>query len=217
MIRYPGCVHGPFGWTRAACSLLALLVAAIAVIVGAAFALHGFTPAGFSLAARNAARSGFVLFWLAFTARAFATLLPNPVTRAIRARRPVFGVGFAVAHFTFLGMNVAQVYVAHGGDFFALRPPIAWVLGGSVYVVIAAMALTSFPAPARRIGSKRWRLLHTFGSYLIAGTFTLSFGGRAVLGGELFYAPFFVLLLIAFAVRLYTSAAWQRCRELCGV
>jgi DMSO/TMAO reductase YedYZ heme-binding membrane subunit len=90
----------------------------------------------------------------------------------LRRRRAV-GLSFAGAHAVHLVALVSAIVLF--GDEASL---VSIVGGGLGYVFVAAMALTSNDAAVRAMGPPNWRLLHTVGSYLIAGIFAFSYFGR---------------------------------------
>ena len=75
------------------------------------------------------------------------------------------------------------------------------ISGSVVFLLIAAMAATSFDRTAAMIGPRAWRLLHTIGGYYILLTFANAFGRRAV--HDTFYLPFAAIVVVVFAIRLF--------------
>ena len=126
------------------------------------------------------------------------------MTRWILSHRRYLGVSFAVSHSIFLASHIVRVFVVHDGDFFALRPPIAWLGGAVVFGFIYSMAATSFPVLARKLDVRAWKLLHKTGSYAIALTFLNSYGFRAITMPE--YLPALGLILLALGVRAMAFA-----------
>lgn len=75
--------------------------------------------------------------------------------------------------------------------------------GGSAYLVIAALAATSFDRTAALIGPLAWRRLHLFGIWYIWLSFMVSFGKRAAF--DTTYWPVMGLPLAAGALRLVSD------------
>lgn len=191
---------GPWGWPRRGWILAGTWTAIVLLLAAANFALHGMGNETFGRVARLGARSGFIAFFLAFGAGPLHLLWPGRWTSWLVAHRPYLGVSFATSHFIFLGANVSRVVVHMGGEPFALRPPVAWLVGGIGFVMIFAMAATSFPGPARWLGARRWKALHLVGGYGLLLGFLNSFGTRALEKPE--YLPFAAATLALLGLRL---------------
>lgn len=182
------------GWRL--CGLLSLLLIAMSVYFGVR---HGGDVEGVRLIIRATARTSLALFLLAFTASALVRLAPSKITRWQRKNRRYFGVAFAVSHFIHLAALVALAN---------LDPELFWkltnltniVVAGSAYLLIAAMAATSFDRSVAWLGAQRWRLLHMVGSWYIWVSFAVAVGKRIPLGP--FYWTMFGLVLLAAALRV---------------
>jgi DMSO/TMAO reductase YedYZ heme-binding membrane subunit len=178
----------PLGWSNSGWRLVALWALGLALLCTWVLASRGSSDSALGLVARNAARSGFLAFVLTVGAGPLHQLWPGPGTAWLLRRRSQLGVAFALAHFLFLATNVARVLLHYGGHFTLLRPATTWVGGGALFLVIGALALTSFPGPARRLGPRAWRRLHLAGVWLLLAQFLLSYGLRAL--HDPFYIPF---------------------------
>jgi sulfoxide reductase heme-binding subunit YedZ len=77
--------------------------------------------------------------------------------------------------------------------------------GGTAYVLIALMALTSNDTAVRRLGRRRWRALHLVGLWVVFGIFVNSYLGRAIVNPN--YIPNAALLAAALTIRLWPSRA----------
>lgn len=84
-------------------------------------------------------------------------------------------------------------------------PATTLFAGGVGYLLILAMAVTSFDRTAKLLRPKYWKRLHITGVYWNAVVFAVSFGGRAV--KEPFYIPFVTVLLAALLLRAFD---WMR-------
>jgi DMSO/TMAO reductase YedYZ heme-binding membrane subunit len=154
---------------------------------------------GIRLAIRVTARTSLVLFLLAFTASACARACANPWTRWQLRNRRQLGLSFAVSHLLH-ALALAALAVSDPRLFADIGGSGMLLAGGSAYLVIAAMAATSFDRTAKLIGAVAWRRLHLFGVWYIWLSFVVAFGKRAVL--DVFYWPFIAALLGALMLRL---------------
>lgn len=135
--------------------------------------MSGNTPAeDWALAARWTARVGFPVFIVAYLASSLLRLAPSPLTKALVRNRRWWGLGFAASHTVHL---VALVMALRLGE--ETRTIASLIPGGTTYVVIFAMALTSSDAAQRALG-RNWKRLHTVGIHAIWLTFTAAYAGR---------------------------------------
>lgn len=190
------------------------IVALAAVVLGVGMsAVIGFTDGDVETTRaqiRFTARVSVTLFLLAFTASAAFRLWPTAFTRWQRQNRRYLGLAFALSHFVHLGAILTLGLIAPAA-LGALTNPKAWILGGFAYVLIAAMAATSFDRTARAIGPKAWAILHTFGVYYLWLVFANSFVSRAVTMPE--YIVPAVAVLGAMGLRI---AAYVQRRRAAG-
>jgi DMSO/TMAO reductase YedYZ heme-binding membrane subunit len=121
---------------------------------------------GIHLALRATARTSLVFFLLAFSASAVWRLWPGNWSRWQLHNRRYLGLSFATSHTLHLLLIAAFArFDPHG-----FREDVTTstlVFGGIAYGFIFAMAATSFDRSAAWVGARRWRLLHTVGSYYI--------------------------------------------------
>jgi len=207
------------GWLIVFAWVLVLLIVDISVVIS-----NGTAESTLSWLARFHVRAAFTMFWLAFAAKPLATFFPSAFTNGLICHRPYLGVCFAAAHLGFLMMNITRVILNYDGEPFRLAALLNWLVGGSIYLVIIAMAITSFPTPRRLLGQKKWRVLHRWGSYLIALAYLNSFGLRAVTRPE--YLPWAILVIALLALRLALVIKRHRdrillalhdcCQRICG-
>lgn len=124
------------------------------------------------LAARWTARVGFPIFLLTYLASSLVRLSPAPWSRALARDRRWWGLGFAASHSVHLvALTVAISLDPEPRTFASLIP------GGTAYVFILAMALTSNSAAMRAMG-RNWKRLHTAGIQVIWLIFTLAYAKR---------------------------------------
>jgi len=172
-------------------TLLALAVAA------SGYAAHGgWTYDGAAAGARLTARLSFVWFLAAWSASALVRLWPGGWRALLLRRRRSVGLGFAAAHTVHLAALLTALY-AFGHP----TTPVTVIGGGIGYLFILAMALTSNDAAIRRLGARRWRLLHATGGYVVAGIFAFSYLGRIPKDPSI-GVPMFVLIALAATLRL---------------
>ena len=179
--------------------------AGLALAIGtAAFLAHGgWTYEGAAAAARLTARDSFLWFVVAWSASAMARLRPGGWRTALLRRRRSIGLGFAASHTVHLGaLLIAILVFGHGTRLVTL------VGGGIGYLFVFAMAITSNDASVRRLGPRRWRLLHATGGYVIAGIFAFSYLGRFPTNPAL-AVPTLALIGLAALLRVL---AWARRR-----
>jgi sulfoxide reductase heme-binding subunit YedZ len=181
--------------------LLGTFAAILAIAALAAFTSAGGSD-GIRMAIRLTARTSLALFLLAFTASALFRACPNPWTRWQLRNRRQLGLGFAVSHLLH-AIAIIAVAVTDPKLFAELGGSSMLVAGGSAYLVILAMAATSFDRTAALIGPVAWRRLHLFGAWYIWLSFMITFGKRAQL--DMVYWPFIGVLLGACALRLVVN------------
>jgi sulfoxide reductase heme-binding subunit YedZ len=177
--------------------------AAIATVIAIAGALAfgGWTDAGIGAATRFTARWSFPWFLAAWTASSLATLWPGGWRTVLLRRRRAVGLGFAANHTVHFAALLTGILA-----FNREAALVTIVGGGTVYLFIALMALTSNDAAVRWMGPKRWRLLHAVGGWAILLVFTNSYVGRI---GEKPWLGIPATALIAAAV-LLRGLAWLK-------
>ena len=85
------------------------------------------------------------------------------------------------------------------------RSAAANIPGSVGYVFIILLTLTSFPYAVRLLGARAWKLLHSTGTWVIAGVFLLSFYKRLPMGS--WYPLGFGLIFSAIAFKLVAKLA----------
>ena len=177
-----------------------------AAAIGATFvALVGYSVGAtpeerWLLAARYTARLSFPIFVLVFVASSWNRLAPSRVSRFLVQRRRALGLAFATAHTIHLAALVTRNVVA--GE----RPGAVTLLaGGSAYLVMFAMALSSNDSAVRLLG-RNWLRLHKVGIYWLWFVFTVSYAKRTF-GALPEFAPLFGLAVAALALRIAASRA----------
>jgi DMSO/TMAO reductase YedYZ heme-binding membrane subunit len=168
--------------------------AAIAVAMSAAFLAHaGITDDGLRTAIRATARESLVLFLLTFVASSVNALLRNDGGKWVLRNRKFLGNAFAASHATHGALIV--VLAALDTEHFLARTSATGLYGGLFgYVVLAAMVITSFEVPTRRLGRRRWRILHKTGMYVFFAIFLFTYLPTALAGSPVGIAATLALL-----------------------
>jgi hypothetical protein len=145
-------------------------------------------------ALRVTARWSFLLFWLAYTASAMATLWGPPFNRLARYGRE-FGLAFASAQLVHVGLILLSGSGA-GMAFF-------WV--GIVFTYL--LALFSLPRLRDAMGPRLWRISLVIALNYVAVVFAADFiEGPLKRGGianyPLSYLPFALMLIVGVGLRV---------------
>jgi DMSO/TMAO reductase YedYZ heme-binding membrane subunit len=156
---------------------------------------------------RTTARCSFVLFVSAFSASSLVALRPAGFTRWLARNRRYVGVGFAFSHTLHLA-GIALLLTLTSHRFSGVDGLITLIGGGFAFVLLYAMALTSFDRTAAWLGAPRWRILHKTGMYYFWTIFFLDYLGMSF--QSLTHLPLALLLAAAFVLRI---AAWSKKRK----
>ena len=151
--------------------LVAVAAAGALAICAAAALMPGTLRDQLGLATRLTARWAALWFLVAFTARPLFQMFGGVWAEVLRQRR-------------YIGLGFAAVHTIHGIAFAALiamtdvtRPLITYLVGGTGYLLMWAMAATSTDAAMRAMG-RNWKRLHTLGIWWLWFVFTYSYSGR---------------------------------------
>lgn len=178
------------------------------LVLGVVFlvALSGFGTDEEGLAAlvRFTARVSFALFLPVYAASSLRRLWPNDATRWLLRNRRYLGLCFAWAH-GLHGLAIAMLALLLG-DAFRMEWPVA-IGGGIAYLLVAAMALTSNDRAVRRLGPRRWRLLHRIGIHWVWVIFAFDWTGLA-----LQQTGYWIAAGLAWAAAGIRLVAWTRRR-----
>ena len=180
-------------------------VVAVAVLV-AVLAAYGTDAEGWRTAARATARASFVAFLPVFVASSINGLFGGPAGKWLLRNRRSLGLAFATCHLvhaiTFMTYSAVReqsiAELVSSGTLFG---------GGAGYVLVALMAVTSTNAAVKRLGRRKWTILHRTGMYTLAGIFVVTYLGRGLAGEPLGVAAMLALvaalgLRVAARVRL---------------
>ena len=158
------------GWPIVGWSAL-VLVAMAGMLLG----VYGTQEEGVRVLIRATARTSFVLLLAAFVASSARRLWRNDATSWLLRNRRYLGVSFAASH----ALHLAGILtlVTRWPDSFWSKTSKATIFGGGLgYLFVAAMTLTSSDAAVRRLGMRRWKLLHRVGIWFLFGIFLLNYG-----------------------------------------
>jgi len=183
----------PRGW-----KLFLVLAALLCCVAALAWLTGPDAVEGSRRAIRATARTSFLLFLAAFTASAFAALLPGPFTRAVLRERRVIGLAFAFSHL----LHGLAIYALGqlNPAFWPARSALGNVPGSVGFLFILLLAATSYRPLAIRLGRTAWRRLHTAGMWIIAAVFAYSYLKRVPI--DCWYAAPSALLFTAIVIRV---------------
>jgi methionine sulfoxide reductase heme-binding subunit len=168
----------------------------IGLMIAAILATFGGGEKGIHLVIRSTAQTSFMLFTSAFVASPLLKLWPTGATRWLRANRRYIGVSFAVSHICHGAAIIALAVITSGASV-----EIPALIGGSlIYIIILAMAATSFDRTTKWLGQRAWRRLHSTGMYVLWAVFTLAYVGRAF--NSILYVPFALVVVAAILLRI---------------
>ena len=190
-------------WMSAAVGA-ALCLAAVAI------AVRGADQRGVNGALFVTGRLNFLLFWLAYTGGALASLFGD-IFEPLRRRTRDFGLAFAAALLVHLGLVAWLCAIGAAPD------RSVFVFFGIAVVFVYLIALFSVRRLQLALGVRGWWLLRTIGLNYVAYAFAVDFLSNPLGGGlkhVVTYLPFAVLAvagpglrLAAFARRI--GAAWR--------
>jgi methionine sulfoxide reductase heme-binding subunit len=185
--------HGQ-DWPLIACLSAILLVATATV------ALNGPDPVEATREAiRLTARTSLLCFLAAFVAASLHRLAAGRATAWLLRNRRAFGLAFVVSHLLH-ALVLVRLWRLDPALFDTLTTPASFIAGGSCYVVILALGLTSLHPIHRRMRPAHWARLHLWGVWIVWAFFLVNFGRRAVVNQM--YWPAMALLGLALVLRL---------------
>lgn len=189
-------------WLVVAAALVAVAISAVPI------ADVGVTDEGLRAGIRGTARESLALFLLTFVASSVNALRRDRVGKWMLRNRKFLGNAFAASHATHGALIVALA--ALDTPRFLAHTSAGGLYGGLFgYVVLAAMVITSFDAPTRWLGRRRWRVLHKFGMYVFFAIFFVTYLPVA-LAGSFVGIVAVVALLAALALRIAARVAIKR-------
>jgi sulfoxide reductase heme-binding subunit YedZ len=127
---------------------------------------------------RSTARVAVVLFSLTFATSSLHVFRRTDATKWLLVNRRYLGLSFALAHWEHL-LGLVALGAWFPDPFVGDLDSLTLVGGGFAYAFLLALTATSSDAAFRRLGARRWRGLHTIGSYYIWLIFAVSYFPRA--------------------------------------
>ena len=179
--------------------LLSAMVMLITFLAPATeIAVTSDSPPGFLLLwTRYSAHLAFVFLLLAFSASTVKAVVNNAQTRGLVRYRRQLGLGFATAHTFHL---VALILFLSNLEGYSVDASVA--VTGFGYVVTALLALTSNDYSVRRLGTAKWKQLHTVGIFILMLYFFVAFSGRLLTNFAPIYAVYVALTAAAVVAKL---------------
>lgn len=178
----------------------AVVVSAVLTVVS--LAMYGVEKQGIIHWLDATGRAGTITFTAAFIASPLNKLFPSSLSRWLLKNRRFLGIAFGFQHLVFHLSAVIWFLII------AKAPIDAIITGGIGFVFVIPMLITSFNTPAKWIGTKNWKILHTTGMFYLMYVFIISFypgiSGNPSLNQNYLinYAPLEITLLIAVFLRI---------------
>ena len=147
-------------------------------------------PGFFLLWTRYSAHLAFLFLLVAFLTSTARRRWRHPVTRVLMDYRRQLGLGFATAHAFHLAALTLLLLNLEG---FSVTASLAVAAFG--YAVTTALAVTSNNWSVRRLGVKRWRLLHTTGINILMLYFFVAFSAALIQKGGTVYAVYVLAII----------------------
>jgi DMSO/TMAO reductase YedYZ heme-binding membrane subunit len=178
--------------------LIGNLVAVIALVV-LQLAIRGAGEDTIRSVVRITAQLAVLYFCAAFGASSLRVYWRSNATAWMLRYRRHLGLSFALFHLTHLAALVV-LGLTFPAPFVDDLNLVTLVGGGLAYFFLVLQAVTSNDASVRKLGRRRWTLLHTVGSYYIWIIFAQSYVPRAL--EDPLYVPFAALVLATLAIRM---------------
>jgi DMSO/TMAO reductase YedYZ heme-binding membrane subunit len=147
-------------------------------------------PGFFLLWTRYSAHLAFLFLLVAFLTSTARRRWRHPVTRVLMNYRRQLGLGFATAHAFHLAALTLLLLNLEG---FSVTMSLAVAAFG--YAVTTALAVTSNNWSVRRLGVKRWRLLHTTGINILMLYFFVAFSAALIQKGGTVYVVYVLAII----------------------
>jgi len=154
------------------------------------------------------AHMGFIFFFFAFTASSLARLAPGTGPRFLMRNRRYIGLSFALIHGTHGVLVLSNLALT---DASRTLPVLA--VGGTSYLFLIAMTLTSSGAAVRRLGAKRWKRLHKVGSYYIWAIFLVTSFEQLLEPGPRSWLPIMALVALGLRIAAHRQGKGKRAAQ----
>jgi hypothetical protein len=180
-------------WMGSALGFALILAAVVIAVLGAG-------EKGTVAALRATARFSFLLFWIAYSSGALATLF-GPTFQPLKQRAREFGLAFAAAHLVHIGLVGWLCWIG-------AAPPVGtFVFFGVAVIFTYLLAFFSIGNVQQPLGP-RWRLLKTVGMNYIAYAFFVDFMNGPLSGGIKHVVQYLPFVILAVAGPFLRLAAW---------
>jgi DMSO/TMAO reductase YedYZ heme-binding membrane subunit len=184
--------------------LIGSTIAFSMVIVGITFLIFGLSEESLRLSLRETARISVAIFLLVFIASSFHQLSRSRISKWLMINRRYLGISFGASHLIHLALIVWLIYSYSSGNLLSIAPLNSYMVGGIGYIFIIAMLITSNNQSIKRLGRKRWKMLHTSGMYYLFLSFIMSFVDLLEKDFS-FYLPLVLALVLAACIRLLAA------------
>jgi DMSO/TMAO reductase YedYZ heme-binding membrane subunit len=168
-------------------------------------------PVGVSEMIQMTVRCSVPLLYLAFAASAMKVLFPSKFTRWLLRNRRSIGLSYAAA-MAWQGFFILWMWTGHWEYYTEEVYSLEDILfQGPGYLIIFAMAMTSFFPVRRRMNPMLWRALHKTGIYFLWFTVASTYYYELTYYGDIQVIDYIFLAagLLAYLMRV---AAWGRLR-----
>lgn len=194
-------------WANHPRRAIAWSLAVSLVVVAGTLALEGTASLGWRAVTRHTAQVAFSFFLAAFLASSIARLWPDPLTRALLARRRALGLAFATAQL----VHGTAILIFASYEPSTLEVDLSFLGGALGFVFLVAMVATSNDAAQRALGRRAWRALHLSGQVTLFVIYAVTYAGRVAENSR--YWPGLLLLVAALAIRLIAAPASRSFRN----
>lgn len=177
-------------------------IAIRAVLTVVPLAMYGIEKQGIINWLDATGRAGMITFTAAFIASPLHKFFPSSFSRWLLKNRRFLGIGFGFQHLIFHLPAVIWFVII------AKVPLDAMITGGLGFIFVIPMLITSFNVPAKWLGARNWKILHTTGMFYLMYVFIISFypgiSGNPSLNQTYLtnYALFELTLLVAVFLRI---------------
>ena len=137
-------------------------------------------------------------FLITFAASSVNYLVANQFTHSLLRNRRYFGLGFAITQ-TFHLISFTYLYLVTEEQLDVLTV----IGGGLAYVLLYGMVATSNAQMIKKLGTRRWKNLHSTGMHYFALIFLVTFVLRFIDSNySLTYGVYALLIVLVYVMRL---------------
>lgn len=147
--------------TRVNCSVL-LGITLLGLIPSQIYLMWaGFSDDSLNIVLRQTARFSLLIFLLAFVAAPLRQFVDLPISRWLMRHRRSLGIAFGGMQSAHLLLIACRYAAIPGVDL----NPMVGAIGGTAYLLMYLMVITSFDTPRRFLSPAAWKRLHKLGLY----------------------------------------------------